>query len=196
MDVFVQTGGVNQIIVSPNQTTILGNLLVNGTTTSVSSTVVDIADRVVHFNSSANVFPGTVVAAPTQITGFSIDRGSPTTTTKRDYYGLFWVETDSIWKYAANVDGYTSETTLSVALPALGSYYVAQPNAAVVAGTIPTAGGFRSLNNTTAVSSRNAAGSADLLLLGSNSTNQIVHGSATNNAGLIVTGKQIGRAHV
>lgn len=184
-NVFVQTGGVNQIIVSPNQTTILGNLLVNGTTTSVASTVVDIADRVVHFNSSANVFPGTVVAAPTQITGFSIDRGSPTTTTKRDYYGLFWVETDSIWKYAANVDGYTSETTLSIALPTLGSYYVAQPNAAVVAGTIPTAGGFRSLNNTTAVSSRNAAGSADLLLLGSNSTNQIVHGSATNNAGHI-----------
>lgn len=182
-NVFVQTGGVNQIIVSPNQTTILGNLLVNGTTTSVASTVVDIADRVVHYNSSANVFPGTIVAAPTQITGFSIDRGSPTTNTKRDYYGLFWVETDSLWKFAANPDGYTSETTLSVALPSLGSYYVAQPNAAVVAGTIPTAGGFRSLNNTTAVSSRNAAGNADLLLLGSNATNQIVHGSATNNGG-------------
>ena len=51
--------------------TITGDLTVNGTTTTVNSTVVDIADRVVHFNWAAG--PGTPV--PALITGFSIHRG-------------------------------------------------------------------------------------------------------------------------
>lgn len=184
-NVLIQTGGINQIIVSPNLTTILGNLLVNGTTSSYASTVVDIADRVVHYNSSADIFPGGAVAAPTQITGFSIDRGSPTGTAKRDYYGLFWVESDGYWKFSANTDGYTTENTLFQNLPLMSAGYVAQPLAAVVAGAIPTVGGFRALNNTVALASRNALGTQDLPLVSTDATNHLIWGSGTNNAGHI-----------
>jgi len=186
-NVIIKTGNTNQIIVTPTLTTILGNLLVNGTTTSVASTVVEIADRVINLNSSANQFPGTTVPAPTQITGFAIDRGSSNNTTKRDYFGLFWSETDGYWRFAVNTDGYTTQNTLFSTLPVLASAYMAQPSAAVPvsASAIPTVGGFRALNNTTVVAARNAAGTQDLPLVGTDSTNHLLWGSPTNNAGTI-----------
>jgi len=67
--------------------TITGDLTVNGTTTTVNSTVVDIADRVVHFNWAAG--PGTPV--PALITGFSIHRGD-IAGVARDTAGCFWQE--------------------------------------------------------------------------------------------------------
>jgi len=184
-NVILQTGGVNQVIISPTQTTVLGNLLVHGTTTSVASTVVEMADRVINLNSSADVYPSNV-AVPSQITGFAVDRGTtstPVAGTKRDYYGLFWVESDSCWKFAANTDGYTTQVALAQNLPVMGSYYVAQPNAAITAGTIPTVGSFRALNNVTALSSRKNDGSANLRLVRTNTSDQILWGDSTNNAG-------------
>lgn len=181
----LQTGGTNQVIITPSQTIILGNLLVNGTTSSYASTVVDIADRVIHFNSSADIFPGSPVAAPTQITGFSIDRGTADGTNKRPYYGLFWQESDGYWKFSSNTDGYTTENTLFQNLPVISAGYVAQPLAAVVAGAIPTVGGFRALNNTVAVASRNALGTQDLPLVSTDATNHLIWGSGTINAGHI-----------
>lgn len=181
-NVQIQTGGIDRIIVSPTQTFILGNLLVGGTTTSIASTVVELADRVIHLNSSANIPIGTAVPVPAQITGFSIDRGQ-TGGVKRDYYGLFWHETDQYWKFAINTDGYTTEQTLSNNLPTMASYYFAQPTAALTIAAVPTVGGFRALNNTTAVASRNQPGTQDLPLLGTDTSNRIIHGSGTNNGG-------------
>jgi hypothetical protein len=186
-NVIIRTGNANQIIVTPTLTTILGNLLVNGTTTSVASTVVEIADRVINLNSSANQFPGTTVPAPTQITGFAIDRGSTNNTTKRDYFGLFWSETDGYWRFAVNTDGYTTQNTLFSTLPTLASAYMAQPSAAVPvnAALIPTVGGFRSLNNTVHSASRNVAGTQDLILVSTDATNHLIWGAGTQNAGHI-----------
>lgn len=186
-NVIIQTGNANQIIISPTLTTILGNLLVNGTTTSIASTVVEIADRIINLNSSANQFPGTTVPAPTQITGFAIDRGSTDNTTKRDYFGLFWSETDGYWRFAVNTDGYTTQNTLFSTLPTLASAYMAQPNAAVPvnAALIPSVGGFRSLNNTVHAASRNVAGTQDLILVSTDATNHLIWGAGTQNAGHI-----------
>ena len=186
-NVIIQTGNQNQIIVSPTSTTILGNLLVNGTTTSISSTVVEIADRVINLNSSANQFPGTTVPAPTQITGFAIDRGSINPSTKRDYYGLFWSENDGYWRFGINTDGYTTQNALSGTLPTLASAYMAQPSASVPvdAAKIPTVGGFRTLNNTVALASRNSTSSQDLVLVSTDATNHLIWGAGTQNAGHI-----------
>lgn len=186
-NVIVQTGGINKIIVTPTLTTILGNLLVNGTTSSIDSTVVEIRDRTINLNSSANSFPGTVTPLPNQVTGFAIDRGSPDGTTKRDYYGLFWTETDGYWKFAINTDGYTTQNALSGTLPLILSAVMAQPSATapVDATKIPTVGGFRSLNNTVHSAARNALSSQDLILLSTDSANKIIHGAGTQNSGHI-----------
>lgn len=186
-NVIIKTGNTNQIIVTPTLTTILGNLLVNGTTTSVASTVVEIADRVINLNSSANQFPGTTVPLPTQLTGFAVDRGSTDNTTKRAYHGLFWSETDSYWRFAVNTDGYTAQNVLTTTLPVIGSHFLVQPSASVpvTAALIPTVGGFRTLNNTVSLASRNAAGTQDLIQASTDSTNHLIWGSPTQNAGHI-----------
>ncbi len=57
------------------------------------------------------------------------------------------------------------------------------PNPA--AGTLPTVGGLRTLNNSTSVSSRNVAGTQDLLLLGTDGSDRIIHGSLALNKGHI-----------
>ena len=183
-NVVLQTGGVDRVLITPSQMTVFGNLLVGGTTTSIASTVIELADRVIHVNSSANIPIGTNVPVPTQLTGFSVDRGQ-TGGSKRDYYGVFWHETDQYWKFAINTDGYTTENTLSNNLATMASYYLAQPTAALTVAAVPTIGGFRALNNTTAVASRNQASTQDLPLLGTDTSNRIVHGSGTNNGGHI-----------
>ena len=182
----IQTGLVDRLAVTQTQTVVYGDLLVLGTSTTVNSTVVDLADRVIHVNSSAASYP-TPTPAPTQITGFSVDRGTVGGPAKRDYYGLFWYEPDGYWRFAANTDGYAPglEQTLAQTLPVISSTYLAQPLSATVTATIPTVGGFRSLNNTVHSASRNAGGTADLILVSTNSSNNLIWGAATDNAGHI-----------
>lgn len=64
-----------------------GNLTVQGTTTTVNSTAVSLADRLVVFNSSTGIVP-----VPSAIAGWVIDRGSADGVTKRDMPGIFWDE--------------------------------------------------------------------------------------------------------
>jgi hypothetical protein len=189
----VKIGNSNKITVTPTSTIIDTNVIINGTTTTINSTVVDISDRVVHVNSSN---PSGTVARPTSITGISIDRGTTSPFNKRNYYGLFWKEgsatigaaednTDGYWIYAINTDGYTTENTLSNTLPVIGSTFVAQPSSAITISAIPTLGGFRVLNNTTALAARNVSGTADLILAGTDNANRLLWGAGTNNAGSI-----------
>lgn len=191
-NVIIQTGVTNKIIVTPTLTTILGNLLVSGVTTTVDSTVVEIKDRTINLNSSANQFPGTIVPVPTQITGFAIDRGSPDGTTKRDYYGMFWTEADGYFKLAVNTDGYTTQNALSGTLPLMASMFMAQPKASGTLETdpvdltrIPTVGGFRALNNTVVVAARKSNFANDLILVSTDSADKLIWGAPTQNTGHI-----------
>lgn len=191
-NVVVQTGGVERLRVSPDQTTIFGNLLVLGDSTTVNSTVVELADRVIHVNSSAASYP-TLTPVPAQITGFSVDRGTIAGPAKRNYNGLFWFEPDGYWRFAVNTDGYQPgpEQALTQTLPVIASTYLAQPDNGTVPGvgvdvnTIPTVGGFRSLNNTVHSASRNAAGTQDLILTSTDAADKLIWGAATNNTGHI-----------
>lgn len=182
----IQTGGIDRILVTETQTVIVGDLFVEGTHTNINSTVVDLADRVIHVNSTAASYP-VASPLPTQITGFSVDRGTIAGPDKRDYYGLFWYEPDGYWRFAANTDGYApgTEQTLSITLPVIASAYLAQPNSATTLAAIPTVGGFRALNNTNALSSRKANGLADLPLVGTDASNHLLWGSPTDNNGTI-----------
>lgn len=190
----IQTGFVDRLAVTQTQTVVYGDLLVLGTSTTVNSTVVDLADRVIHVNSSAASYP-TVNPAPTQITGFSVDRGTIAGPAKRDYAGLFWFEPDGYWRFAFNTDGYAPfpEQTLSTTLPVIASAYVAQPTNGAVPGAgvdttkIPTVGGFRALTNTVALAVRNNGSTADLIMASTESGNvdKLIWGAATNNTGHI-----------
>lgn len=53
-------------------------------------------------------------------------------------------------------------------------------------GTLSTTGLIRTPNNTTAVAARNAAGTADMILLGSDASNNVIIGDATNTIGVVV----------
>jgi len=75
--------------------TIEGNLIVSGTTTTVSSTNLDIKDRVIHLNVTA----GDDIALPSAISGVAVDRGS-VAGVKRDLASLVWVEGSSFWHFS------------------------------------------------------------------------------------------------
>jgi len=176
--VFVQTGGTNQIIVSPinlpamsyatttGKVIITGNLEVQGTTTTVDSTVVYIIGRVLHANwADPSVSPN--VAVPSQITGYSIHRGNASGI-PRDGAAWIWVEgslnsgADGYWKALTTVgdgygaDGYSASNALNnLGVQANNFSFSSDPNP--VTGTLPGTGGLRAPHNTTAVSSRNTS---------------------------------------
>jgi hypothetical protein len=75
--------------------TIPGNLTVQGTTTTIDSTVVDIKDRVVHVNHTTGIVP-----VPINITGLLAERGSADGITPRNAAGIVWDEATSSWHFA------------------------------------------------------------------------------------------------
>lgn len=80
--------------------TVGGNLVVQGTTTTVNSTEVKVADRLVTWNASTGIVP-----VPVAIAGFIIDRGSADGVTKRDMPGMLWDESNSRFALAYNTAG-------------------------------------------------------------------------------------------
>lgn len=114
-----------------------GNLTVNGTTTTVNSTVVDVADKIIHVNYS-NVVDAPV---PVGITGLNVERGN-ISGTDRDQAGIYWQESSSRWVVAYNTGG--DDSTLGALLPfhALsftgnGSGLTNLSGAAITANTVP-----------------------------------------------------------
>jgi len=74
-----------------NNVVITGDLTVNGTTTTVNSTVVEIADKLIQLNRAAIDAAG--VALPTAYSGFVIERGNEAAAAdKRNFAGLVWDE--------------------------------------------------------------------------------------------------------
>jgi hypothetical protein len=95
---------------------IAGDLTVNGTTTTVNSTVVDIADRVIHLNSHAIAN----VPVPALITGIEVERGD-TAGVKRDGAALLWREASSYWQFAKNTGVDDTTVGADLAIRALGA---------------------------------------------------------------------------
>jgi hypothetical protein len=200
--VIIETGGVPQILVTPTTTVIgsginyntiiAGNLMVDGYTTTVESTTVDIVGRVIHANFSTGIMPPIYPPPfPTDldgyVTGLSIHRGSSTGAVPRDSAGLFYTELSDVY-----VDGYWKLATLAqdndllpasiglvetIPLMAAALIATADPNQELFSGTIPTVGGLRTLNNTVAVASRTADTNHDLLLLGTDGYNDVYYGN-------------------
>ncbi len=98
----VRTGGVESIAGywGGDGLYVATNLIVAGTTTTVNSTTVDLADRVVHLNASTGV-----VAAPVSPAGFVVDRGAAAGPTKRDMPGVLWNEASSRFDIVLNTGG-------------------------------------------------------------------------------------------
>jgi hypothetical protein len=208
--VIIEAGGINQIIVGTSNvvigsginynTIITGNLIVDGYTTTIDSTTVDIVGRVVHANYSTGIAPP-IYPLPFAgdldgyITGYSVHRGSVNGTTPRDAAGLYYTEktdlyTDGYWKFATlsqDNDLLPASIGLISTLPVLADAVIVtpNPNQETLSGTIPTVGGLRTLNNTTAVSSRTANAAQNLLLLGTDGYNNILYGNDAYNNGHI-----------
>lgn len=174
--VLVQTGGVNQIIVSPltiapgGQTAttgtviIRGNLEVVGTTTTVDSTVVDIIGRVIHAN-WADPIASPNVTAPTLNVGYSVHRGN-SGGVPRDGAAWIWSEgaqnsgSDGYWRAVTltgdgfGTDNFTfDKSPFTVGI--LGNSHIVTSDPNPVNGYLPNVGGLRNASNTTAVSARN-----------------------------------------
>jgi hypothetical protein len=179
-------------------TTVAGNLLVLGTTTTVDSVTVDIVGRVIHANWTDPVatpnFP-----VPTQIAGYSVHRGN-VAGVGRNGAAILWTEgaltsgADGYWRFAtipSDVDTIGVAGLANILDIMVGSVIVAStPNPSF--GTIPGVGGLRTQNNTIAVSARDAAGIADLLLLGSDGSDHILHDISGQNNGQIFNTSLIG----
>jgi hypothetical protein len=205
--VIIETGGVPWIDVNPGTSpfatiTINGNLTVLGTTTTIDSTVVDIVGRVIHGNFSVGIVaPPSAPNTVNSMTGYVIHRGSATGVAgqDRDSAGLIYNETsdiytDGYWKLTGmlhDIDTATSLAGLTATLPLLAAAVVATPNPVQEFGTpktgIPGTGGFRTLNATPAVTSRNVAATQDLFLVGTNNTDHIILGETPTpfNTGFI-----------
>jgi hypothetical protein len=201
---------------SPASTTtfIAGNLQVWGTTTTVDSTVIDIVGRVIHANWPQS--PGgapPALAPPTQIVGYSVDRGYNASNVFNDGASIIWTEgtqvvsgSDGYWRFltipqdgysTTPRDAYTIATLASSGsnpLSVMGLSFSSFENSGVppytvnpAAGLLPGVGAVRTQKGTTAVSARNAAGTLDHLLLGTDTADHIVMGSSSSphNAGFI-----------
>ncbi len=163
-----------------NTTLIEGDLTVLGTTTFVESTVIDVEGRMIHsnFTKTASVNP------PTLITGYSVHRGSNGSNIQNDGAAVIWVEgsqvvsgSDGHWLFATipnDADAINPSGLANILQAMAGSFVVsATPNPTT--NTLPTAGGLRTQNNTTAVSARDSSATVNLLLLGTDSSNHVVY---------------------
>jgi hypothetical protein len=189
--VLVQTGGTNQIIVSPltiapggqTPTTgtviIRGNLEVVGTTTTVDSTVVDIIGRVIHANWADPITSPNVIA-PTLNVGYSVHRGN-SAGVPRDGAALIWSEgvlnsgADGYWRHVTisgdgiGTDNFTIANSLN-AVGSMASMFTASSDPNPVPGALAIIGSFRTSNNIPAVVGRSILPTTTLNLVATNGT--------------------------
>lgn len=178
-EVFIQTGGLTQIVVSPETiapsdgtfgppTTgtviIKGNLEVQGAMTTVESTTVDIIGRVLHGN-WADPLGSPNVARPTQNVGYSIHRGN-VGGQPRDGAAWIWTEgnldggADGYWRAVTiHGDGYGTDNFNITHSPniigVMGAEFSASSDPAPISGYLASTGSLRTANNVPTVVSRN-----------------------------------------
>jgi hypothetical protein len=167
----IGSDGYNRVVIgsAADNTIIMGNLEVVGTTTAIDSTVVDIADRIIHLNYTTGIAP-----IPTLITGVSIQRGSADGITDRDHSAIIWSESDGYWKFASVQNG--DDLTLLSNLPMMASTVVVTPSAT---GTYVAAqsGAFRVPNNTLGSAARNSLNTIDIPVWSTNTSDELLIGS-------------------
>jgi hypothetical protein len=93
-----------------------GNLTVNGTTTTVKSTVVDVEARIEHLNWA----PIGSVPVPTLPTGIEVERGD-TGVTRRDAAAVLWDESNQLWQFALQTSANDTAVGATLAIKALGA---------------------------------------------------------------------------
>jgi hypothetical protein len=178
-EVFIQTGGLTQIVVSPETiapsdgtfgppTTgtviIKGNLEVQGAMTTVESTTVDIIGRVLHGN-WADPLGSPNVARPTQNVGYSIHRGN-VSSQPRDGAAWIWTEgaldggADGYWRAVTiHGDGYGTDNFNITHSPnivgVMGAEFSASLDPAPIPGYLAASGSLRTPNNVPVAVSRN-----------------------------------------
>lgn len=142
-------GGTNATSVaigrSGQTTTIVGNLQVNGTTTTVNSAVFDVTDRVIHTNHSADPGSGYPTSVPANMAGVAVHRGWTSAGVARDHADVVWDESTQLWRFCWNTagDDVTVGTALNVWAGA-GTFTSISTTGAVGGG----AGTFSSLRDT------------------------------------------------
>jgi hypothetical protein len=200
----LRAGGISQMVISAQnfpalhfpasggKVTVLGNLEVQGTLTTVDSTTVDIVGAVIHGNwSDPTVNPN--VGIPLTVVGYSSHRGN-SGGNPRDGASLIWTEgptanntlfgvtvapttsnlfpSDGYWRAISTpgdgfgIDGYTASNAFST-LGVFANSFVStfDPNPAL--GTISGSGSLRNPNNVPVVTSRNLTASTTLVVSGS-----------------------------
>lgn len=199
-NVNIQTGGTNQIIVSPTFITpgtttstggsvvIRGSLEVVGTTTTVDSTVVDIIGRVIHGN-WADPVASPNVAVPSQVVGYSIHRGN-SSGVPRDGAALIWTEgalasgADGYWRHVTYPgDGIgTDNFTIANSLNAVGTMandFAASSDPNPILGFLASTGSFRAANNVAAVVGRTNQATTTFNLVATNGTASLPQATLT-----------------
>lgn len=117
------SGGIERLRLTTTGAMVSGNISVTGdmtiagTTTRIDSTVVDIADRIIHLNNTT----GANDPVPLLPTGVSIHRGA-VASVDRDHAGMFWDETASRFKFALNTGGDDSTLGTFLNVQALGFF--------------------------------------------------------------------------
>ena len=174
---------------------VTGNLTVNGTTTTVNSTTVDIADRIIHVNHSTGT-----VGVPSAITGLSVHRGNDGSD-DRDHASIIWDEANSRWNFALITEG--DDSTIgadqAVKMGALtGSAGASITGGALTltgnaASSLTTSSGALTLTSAAAATWSTAAGALTLngaagINLQHNGTTNLVVGSAalTVQSGIVL----------
>jgi hypothetical protein len=192
--VLIQTGGVTQIVVSPltiapsdpqfgapttGTVIIKGNLEVQGTTTTVESTVVDIIGRIIHGNWTDPLTPPSV-GPPSQISGYSIHRGNYDSgggnRAPRDGAAWIWTENQDGYSHAG-ADGYWRAVTIpgdgigsdnfSISnslniVGVMGNDFSASSDPNPISGYLASAGSLRTANNVPTTVSRNITATTTL----------------------------------
>jgi hypothetical protein len=193
----IGTNSANQILIGEQHDTtyIPGTLFVG---TFNSSTVLEIEDRLIHTNFNVPQI-GVPVNPPTMITGLTIHRGNDATPTYNDEAGLIWTEggfpsvvaphingDDGYWRFATVLNGNDTNLALSLNVMARALSVTDHPNSIIgnnpvpVPGALPSIGGLRTLNASWAVTSRNAASTQNMTLLGTDGYDHILLGDNVN----------------
>jgi len=163
------------IIGDASSTTIVsGNLNVLGTTTTIYSTIVDISDRVVHFNYTEGIVP-----VPTLISGFSVDRGSSDGYINRDAASLVWNESDGYWYFSYINQG--DDLTISSILPIISESVSIK---SLSSDLVALSGGLRVKNNVIGAAARNATNTADITVWQTDATDILKLGTTSNDTNI------------
>lgn len=150
-------------------TIVLGNLEVMGSTTTIESTVVDIADRVIHTNHTTGTVP-----VPTLIAGLSVHRGN-TGSADRDHTSIVWDEIYSCWKFATINAG--DDSNLVATSSVLASNFTASSDVRLI-GAAQT-GSFRVGNNVIGACARNSTDTLDIEVWRTNASNVLRFGTTS-----------------